>query len=269
MSIAVLLVATALAQATTARGMPGYFPPTGGPGATINIIQWDANSLPKVYERSDQLPITDGEITKLSKAGFEPDELVKMIEQRRCACDASADGLITLRKAGVDRRVISAISLHALKPNRFLNLQVTLDFTGESRSAREAYLYFFIDDGDVTRVLTANVDDLLKRSNAHETMVDKSDLLIAKTVRRIVMAGQVPLKKYGAHSVLVASSANPSLTHPSQLKDQERASAQTYSLDYPRSSLQSLCQLIAGYKRDPVLTYRWRFAGSRFECEWN
>ncbi len=34
MSIAVLLVATALAQATTARGMPGYFPPTGGPGAT-------------------------------------------------------------------------------------------------------------------------------------------------------------------------------------------------------------------------------------------
>jgi hypothetical protein len=69
--------------------------------------------------------------------------------------------------------------------------------------------------------------------------------------------------------VLVASSANPSLTHPSQLTNQERAGAQTYSLDYPRSSLQSLCLLTAGYKRDAVLTYRWRFVGSRFECEWN
>jgi hypothetical protein len=270
MSLAALLVATALAQASTAQGTPvASFPPAGGPQATINVIQWDSNSFPRVYERSAQLPITDEEVTRLSRAGFGSDELVRVIEQRRCACDASADGLIRLRQAGVDPRVVSAISLHALPPNRALDLVVTLDFTGESRTAREAYLYFFIDDGDITRVLTANLDDLLRRSNAHETMVDRSDVLIARTVRRVVLPGQVPLKTYGRHQVLVASSANPTLTHPSQLTPQEREAVQTYTLDYPRSSVQSLCRLNVGYRRDAVLTYRWLFAGSRFECEWD
>jgi hypothetical protein len=269
MLLAALLTSLTLAQPTTARGAPGYFPPAAGSQATINIVEWDANSLPKVYERSSQLPLTDDEVTKLSRAGFEPDELVTMIEQRRCACDASADGLIRLRRDGVDRRVLSAISLHALPPNRELDLLITLDFTGESRSARDAYLYFFVEDGSVTRVLTANVDDLLKRTNAHETLVDRSDLLIEKTVRRIVLPGKVPLKTYGPHRVLVVASGRPTLTHPSQLSAQERANARTYTLDYPRSSLQSLCRLDVGYKRDAELTHRWRFVGSRFECEWD
>jgi len=33
--------------------------------------------------------------------------------------------------------------------------------------------------------------------------------------------------------------------------------------------LQSLCRLTAGYKRDAKIVDRWRFQGSRFECEWN
>ena len=264
-----LLVATALAQATTARGAPGYFPPGGGAAATINIVQWDANSLPKVYERSSQLPLTDEELVKLSNAGFAPPELVKMIEERRCACDASADGLIRLRQAGVDKAVVSAISLHALPPNRALQLEVTLDFTGESRTARDAFLYVFVDDGELTRVLTANVDDLLKRGNRHETLLDQRDPLLPRTVRRIVLPGQLPLKQYGPHTLLVASSASPTLTHPSELSPQERASSQAYTFDYPRSSLQSVCRLTTGYKRDAELAYRWRYTGSRFECEWN
>lgn len=268
-ALAALLSSLTVAQATTARGGPGYFPPTGGAQSTINIVQWDANSLPKVYERSSQLPLTDEEVAKLSQAGFAPDELVTMVEQRRCACDASADGLIKLRRAGVDKRVLSAISLHALPPNRALQLVVTLDFTGESRTARDAFLYLFVDDGPLTRVLTANVDDLLKRSNAHETMVDRSDLLIERSVRRIVLPGEIALKRYGPHRVMVVSSARPTLTHPSQLTEQERANARTYTFDYPRSSLQSVCRLDAGYKRDAELTHRWRFVGSRFECEWD
>jgi hypothetical protein len=266
---AAALASLALGQATTARGGSVAFPPWGGAQSTINIVEWDANSLPRVYERSAQLPLTDEDVTKLSQAGFAPDELVVMIEQRRCACDASADGLIRLRKAGVDRRVLSAISLHALPPNRALQLVVTLDFTGESQSARDAYLYLFVEDGPVTRVLTANVDDLLKRRNAHEAMVDRSDLLIERTVRRIVLPGELPLKRYGSHQVLVVSSARPTLTHPSQLNAQERANARSYTIDYPRSSLQSVCRLDAGYKRDAELTDRWRFVGSRFECEWD
>jgi hypothetical protein len=236
---------------------------------TYNIIQWDPNQLPRVYERSDQLPLTDEELTKLTQAGFEPAELVKMIEERRCACDASADGLIRMKKAGVDKSVLAAVSRHGLPPNRELDLLVTLDFTGESRTAREGFLYFFVDDGDITRVFSANIPELLQRRNRHETMVDRSDILVARTVRRVQLAGKVPLRTYGPHKVLVAASASPTLTHPSQLNAQELSRSQTYTFDYPRASLQSLCRLTAGYRRDAVLAFKWNFGGSRFECEWN
>jgi len=233
------------------------------------MTQWDSNALATVYERSEQPPLTDDDVRKLSTAGFPPDQVVRMIAERQCACDASPEGLIRLKVSGVDPSVISAVSQHALRPNRALNLEVTLDFTGESRRARNAYLYVFVDDGDLTRVMSANIDDLLRRPNAHETTVDTSDFLITRTVRRIVLPGQLNLKTYGRHTLVVASSASPSLTHPSQLKAQDRAAAQAYLFDYPRSSLQSLCRLTAGYRRDAQIVDRWRFLGSRFECEWN
>ena len=267
---AALALATAQTapRVSTANGQ-SVAVPFPGPSQTYNLVQWDSNQLPRLYERSEQLPLTDEELTKLAQAGFDEAQLVRMIEQRRCACDASADGLIRLKQAGVPKSVLDAVSTHALAPHRELQLLVTLDFTGESRTAREAFLYFFVEDGELTRVFTANLPNLLGRQNAHETRVDRSDILVARTVRRIQFAGQVPLKTYGAHRVLVAASASPSLTHPSQLTDAERQKAQSYSFDYPRSSLQSLCRLTAGYKRDAVLAYKWNFQGSRFECEWN
>lgn len=272
MSIAALITAAALAAGpaqSTARGTERVLPFPTGQTQTINIVQWDHNSLPKIYERSDQLPLTDEEIAKLSKAGFDTPQIVKMIEERRCACDASAEGLIRLKEAGVSKEVLSAVSLHAIKPNRALTLDVVLDFVGKGNQARESFLYVFVEDGDVTRVLSANVGDLLARKNAHETMEDKSDILLTRQVRRIRLPGELPLKTYGKHTVLVATSANPAISHPSQLSAAERKTAQTYTFDYPRASLQSLCRLNAGYKRDPVLAYKWRFVGSRFECEWN
>jgi hypothetical protein len=233
------------------------------------MAQWDSNSLPPVYERSEQPPVNDQDISKLTQAGFPTDQLVRLIAERQCACDASPEGLIRMRVAGVDTNVISAVSKYALKPNGVLNLEVTLDFTGQSRRAKNAYLYVFVDDGDVTRVMSTNVDELLRRPNAHETTVDNSDILITRTVRRIVLPGQLQLKTYGRHTLVVASSASPSLTHPSQLKPQDRSAAQVFLFDYPRASLQSLCRLTAGYRRDAQIVDRWRFQGSRFECEWN
>lgn len=275
MIVHALLAALALTtgqtpNATTSRGtaVPTLPFPTGEV-QTINLIEWNSQQLPRIYERSDQFPVSDEEVVKLSKAGFSPAQVVKIIEERRCACDASADGLIRLKQAGVHAEVLSAISLHSLPPNRTLNLLVTLDFTGESRGAREAFLYFFVEDGNVTRVLSLNIPELLSNQNAHDTMVDRSDILRARTVRRIQLPGSVPLKTYGSHRVMVAASAKPTLMHPSELTAQERAKAQLYTFEYPRSSLQSLCRLTAGYRQDAVLGYKWRFEGSRFECEWN
>jgi hypothetical protein len=263
--VASVLVAQAPALPRTGSAMP--FPP--GKTETINIVNWTGADFPKVIERSEQLPLTDEELAKLAKAGFDPAQMVKMVEERRCACDVSADGLIKLKQAGVHKDVLAAISLHALKPNQRLTLAVTLDFTGESREAREAYLYFFVDDGPMTRVFNANLNDVLSGKTPNDTMVDKSDLLITKKVRRVQLFGQVPLKSYGKHNVMVVASANPTLTHPSQLTEAEKQNAQTYVFDYPRASLQSLCRLSAGYKRDAVLAYKWRYMGSRFECEWD
>lgn len=268
----VLAVAGQTFAGNTASGVRGEVPvlpfPTGEV-QTINIVQWDSNQLPRVYERSDQLPLTDEEIAKLSKAGFETPQLVKMIEERRCACDASADGLIKLKQAGVAKEVLSAVSLHALKPNRSVFFDIVLDFSGTSQKIRDAYLYVFVEDGDLTRVLTTNLAELLGSRRNHDTMVDKSDILIARQVRRIRLPGELALKTYGKHRVMVATSANPTLTHPEQLSAAERKKAQLYTFDYPRSSLQNVCRLNAGYKRDAVLEYKWRFTGSRFECEWN
>lgn len=246
-----------------------YFPQGTSGTPPVNMVQWDSNSLPRVYERSEQGPLVDQDLTKLTQAGFPPDQLVRMVAERRCACDASPDALVRLKQAGVDPAVIQAVATYAIQPNQVLNLEVTLDFTGEGRRARNAYVYIFVDDGDLTRVFSANIDDLLRRPNAHETTIDNSDFLIARTVRRIVLPGQLPLKTYGRHTLLVVTSANPGLTHPSQLRLQDRANSQAYQLDYPRASLQSLCRLTAGFRRDAQIADRWRFAGSRFECEWN
>ncbi len=237
--------------------------------STVNIVQWDSNKLPRVYERSEQMPLTDDDLVKLAKEGFDAAMLVKMIEERRCACDASAEGMIRLKKSGVPAEVIQAVSLHGLKPNRALSLLVTLDFTGQSREARSNYLYFFVDDGNTTRLFSANLHELLSRKNGFDEQVDKSDFLIARTVRRVQFAGEIPLKTYGKHNVLVASSANPSLSHPSQLRPEELKNSQRYTFDYPRASLENMCRLTVGYRRDELLTYLWRSMGSRFECEWN
>jgi len=249
--------------------MPAALSFPSGKVETIHIVQWNAQDLPKIYERSAQLPLTDKEVMELVQAQFSSQMIVKMIEERRCACDASAEGLIRLKKAKVPEEVLQAISLHALKPNRALGLLVNVDFAGNSQEARKAYLYFFIEDGELTRVFRADVNELLGRRFQHEEEIDRSDLMVARKVRRIRLGGLVPLKTYGPRKVLVVSSANPSLSHPGQLSEKEKAEAKTYNFDYPRTSLQSVCQLTIAYRQDAVLAHQWRFMDSRFQCEWN
>jgi len=251
------------------QAVPRAFPFPSGKVETINIVQWNAQDLPKIYERSAQLPLTDKEVMDLVQAQFSAQMVVKMIEERRCACDASAEGLIRLKKANVSEDILQAVSLHALRPNRELHFLVNVDFAGNSREARKAYLYFFIEDGDLTRVFRADVNELLSRRFLHEEEVDRSDLMIARKVRRIRLGSAMPLKTYGSKQVLVVSSANPSLSHPDQLSEKEKKEAKSYSFDYPRTSLQSVCQLTIAYRQDSVLAHQWRFMDSRFQCEWN
>ena len=84
-----LLAAVLLTQAP-ALPQPSPFPP--GQAQTVNIVSWSGNELPKFCQRSEQLPLSDDDLIKLAKEGFDAAEIGEVIEQRPWACDAAADG---------------------------------------------------------------------------------------------------------------------------------------------------------------------------------
>ena len=64
-------------------------------GEIFNIVDWDGGSLPRRYERSAQLPMSLEDVGKLSASKFSDSAIIKMLEERRCVCDASVDALVT------------------------------------------------------------------------------------------------------------------------------------------------------------------------------
>ena len=107
------------------------------------------------------------DVRKLSANKFSTVAIVKMLEERRCVCDASVDKLVELKGAGVAEQVIEAVSLHALPPNRSFGLTIALDFEGlggkaaVSTQARKGYLYLIVPDGDKERVFIGNLQAIL------------------------------------------------------------------------------------------------------------
>lgn len=286
-SRSVLLLATALlshwgsAAAVSPQAESSPAAKLGGPAASLledghvfNIVDWDGGELPRVYERSAQLPLTMADVSKLAAGEFGDEAIVKMLQERRCACDASVDALLELKKAGVSQAVVDAVSLHALPPNRSLDLVITLDFEGlggepaVSTQARRGYLYLIIPDGDRERVFIGNLQSILARRGKGETMVDNTDLLLPKKVRRITLAARVPLVTYGARSALVFASTRPDIYTTADIPDRDRQGAVEFTFDYPPSSLERRCALQVLYRQDALLPDRWHLARSHFECEW-
>ena len=262
------------------RSEPSPAATLGGPalglfeGHVFNIVDWDGGALPRVYERTAQLPLTMADVRKLGAGEFGDAAIVKMLQERRCACDASVDALLELKKAGVSQAVVQAVSLHALPPNRFLDLVISLDFEGlggeatVSTQARRGYLYLIIPDGDRERVFIGNLQTILAGRWKREAMVDNTDLLLPKKVRRITFAAQVPLKTYGPRSALVFASTKPDIYTTADIPEGDRQGALKYAFDYPPSSLERHCTLQALYRQDALLPDRWQLKRSHFECEW-
>ncbi len=238
-------------------------------GDVINIVKWNANDLPKVYERSEQLPLTNADIEKLAASGFGTAAIIKMIEERRCACDVSADVMVALKQKGVDPPVISAMSLHALRPNRSINLQISFDFEGTSREARNRYLYIFVSDGPTERVHMANIGEILSGQWESDEMVDESDPVLNKQVRRVTFTGEVPLKTRGPKKVAIVSSTKPNLRRLKDIPKVGRNERRDYTFDYPRVSISNLCKLDVSFKQDAALAYQWHMLDDHFECEWD
>ena len=241
--------------------------PTRGP--VINIVDWDGGDLPPVYERSDQLPLTREDIVNLSQNDFAPSEIARMIQERRYVGDASAEGLIDLKKAGVDAQVIQAVSRHALPPNRALYLTVQIEFEGTSGEARKRYLYVIIPDGDHERIFTADLGAVLAGQWRQDVMVDGTDPLLPKRIRRITFTGEIPLKTYGQRKIQVFTSARPDIYTLAEIPETDRPQIRDYTIDYPVSSLRQDCQLHIRYRQDALVPYKWQMIGSHLRCEWN
>ena len=252
--------------------------PAGGdrtlpPGYVFNIVDWEGGRLPPLYERSDQLPMSLHDIVSLTEAKFSEEMILKMLEERRCACDASVASLVRLKNAGVAEKVIQAMSLHALPPNRSLDLAIHMDFEGlgggaVSAQAHRAYLYLIIPDGERERVFFGSLADVLAQAGRRGTAVDNTDLLLPKQVRRVSFVARVPLKEPGPKRALVFTSTRPNIYTEADIPEADRERVQEFTFDYPASSLQQFCSLQVLHRQDAMLANRWHMERSHFECEW-
>lgn len=269
-----LAAASAGAQERTG-GLAGASRQVLDQGYVYNIVDWEGGELPPVYERSAQLPLTLEDVRKLSAGSFSEAAILKMLQERRCACDASVDALVELKESGVSEAVIQAVSLHSLSPNRALNLRLSLDFEGPgggravSARARKGYLYLIIPDGDRDRVFYGNLQAILAGGRQRDEAVDHTDLLLPKRVRRVSFAARVPLKTHGPRRALVFTSTKPDIYTTADIPAADREGAMEFAFDYPVSSLQRNCTLQVLYRQDALLPDKWHLERSHFECEWD
>ena len=268
---AILLLTTGLASAQRATTSDDRVPA----GQIFNVVDWDGGQLPPLYERSQQLPMSLGDILELTEAGFADSTVAKMVQERRCACDASVTSLVALKAGGVPEPVLQAISLHALPPNRQVNLQIQFDFEGLgggqqiSTQARQGYLYLIIPDGDRDRVFFGNMRTLLGGRWQQDTLTDNTDLLLPKKVRRLSFSAGVPLKTHGAKRALVFTSTRPDIYTISDIPEADRQGAMEFVFDYPASSLRQDCSLQVLHRQDAMLADKWHLERSHFQCEWD
>lgn len=274
--IAAALLWTGLAASGQSASPAGGATRAMPAGYVFNIIDWDSADLPRIYERSAQLPMRLDEVRQLSEAKFSDAAIAKMLEERRCACDASVAALVDLKKAGVSEAVIQAVSLHALAPNRAIDLVIHMDFEGlggagpVSGQARKGYLYLIIPDGERDRVFFGNLGEVLaERAGAGRAeATDNTDLLLPKQVRSVTFAANVPLKEHGGKRAMVFTSTRPDIYTAADIPEADRKQVLEFAFDYPASSVQRRCSLQVLHRQDAMLADRWHLERSHFECEW-
>jgi hypothetical protein len=232
----------------------------------IHIVEWEGGQFPAIYERSDQLPLSNEDVVALTTSGFGASEISRLISERRYVGDASADGLIQLKSDGVAPEVLRAISRHALPPTRALRMTLQIGLEGNSPEARGRYLYVIIPDGEVERILTADLGELVARKGA--VQVDRTDRLLPRAVREIRVNGTVPITNDGPREVLIVSSSRPDIWSAEDIPERDRTGVRTFQMDVPASSLNRDCRIRVRYRQDPLLPHVWKETGSRFQCEW-
>jgi len=269
----IFLLMSILLDETCAQRIENKIEATGLLNKAINIIEWDGRDLPEIYQRSQQLPLNLGDLRSLSSKEFKDTTIIKMLEQRRCACDASVKSLIELKEEGVSEEVLAAVSLHSLPPNENLNLSIDIDFFGNGGrdtfwgSHKENYFYLIIPDGKRERVFVGNIAEILNGEWHVDTFIESKNPLLSRKIRRVSFVKEIPLKTYGNRKALVFTSMRPDIYSSKDLSVEKNI--ESFSIDYPVSSSLASCNLKVRYRQDAVLFDRWHWKGAYFDCEWN
>jgi len=232
----------------------------------IHIVDWEGSRLPPIYERSDQRPLSRDDIVALSSNGFKAEEIVRMIRERRYVGDASAQALIQLRHDGVPPGVVRAVSRHALPPNRSIRISLQIGLEGNAPDARGRYLYVIIPDGDIDRILTTDLGDIVAQKG--NVRVDHSDPLVPRNVREVHLNGTVPIVTNGRRDIHIVTSSRPDIWSLEDIPQKNRSGIDSFPIDVPASSLNRDCRIRLRYRQDPLLPHIWNETAARLQCEW-
>ena len=113
-----------------------------------------------------------------------------------------------LKQAGVAEQVIQGGIAPRAAAQPLVRPDDRLDFEGlggkatVSTQARKGYLYLIVPDGDKERVFIGNLQAILAGRWQRDALIDNTDLLLPKKVRRVTFASEVPLKTYGRKKAL-------------------------------------------------------------------
>ena len=218
---------------------------------------------PRLFLRTGQPPLDEAGVKALLASGMDPEVVMQLLEERRCACDVSPQALARWREGGVPDEVIAAASLHALPPNRRLALSVVADTTSRTgRSPARGWLHLFVRDGPRWRALHVPLGE-----GPEEAWTDARSVLRRRRTREVSRAA-LELSAPGRHEAWVAWSEQPWAERPEELPGFERVRARHFTLDIPAATSRRACRVRVGLRTDDFRPGRARLEEATWDCEW-
>jgi len=239
---------------------------------TINLVKFNSNFVPEEFYKpkpvaKQPLPIKD--IIKMKKGGVDEDVIRDSIENRKVVGGSGAETLVALKKAGLGKNVLKAVSRYALPKNNNLDIEFTLEFIKPSLRANPRYLYVIFHDGNFDRIIYADLEIILQGKWKYDDVMDMQDPVLAKRIRTIRFFGNIALKKHGKVSMKVVLSKKPNIRDIKELSETEIKEASVQEFDYPAYSLLNDCRLKVELKSDIAIADKWKVKSSLMSCEFN
>ncbi len=240
-------------------------------GARIDLLTFQpasAEEWEKLHRTSDSPPLRLAEVAKMKAAGIGDDTLEEMVRTRRLVDRASADDLISLKKAGAEDKLIAAVSAYALPENRSLDVLLTIDVRSRHSVRQAPHLYVELWQTDKKKKQDLAHADLKALMARGRTIEDTSDPMLPEKYRRVRVLGRLRAPHPGPMELRVLVTHRPDLTRLDDLPadSPERKRMKVWRFVLPAVSLYNDCELDLGLARDEVIQDLYALERARWEC---